>query len=198
MSGDSGLPIHSSITVHDHEDIYRENDWWKAVVSFTIGNNDSSPRTAIYLWHKRDGEWVTKQKYRISSFDEWSWLQLIITNYFEGNPNAKSTKSPDLPISDYYRMSRGNTLYRNQKWWKAAALVCQKGDYETNEVIAYLWQKVDDEWRRRQKYSVRSLNEWEEEYPIIDGLVQFEDTSSNVGDEDLYKLEQELSELDVF
>lgn len=40
--------------------------------------------------------------------------------------------------------------------------------------MIYLWQRRDDEWRRRQKYAIKSVSDWEEERRVVDERLSFD------------------------
>jgi hypothetical protein len=49
------IPTSESLHVIDSEDIYRNNDWWKAVVRYQFDANEEYDEVAVYLWHNDDG-----------------------------------------------------------------------------------------------------------------------------------------------
>lgn len=101
-------------------------------------------------------------------------------------------------MSDYYTVGVGETVFQNDSWWKAIVNVTEKGTYETNEVMVYLWQNQDGEWRRRQKYAVKNISDWEEKSEVIDQRMSVDAATSGVREgegvsSDLSTLEDELS-----
>ena len=164
---DSDYPVHTNVTVHSGETIYRTDDWWKAAVvhSYDGGN----PEIAIYLWH-RDDDWSQKNKYHVKTTDAWQADKELIEEYLSGGGSTVSDQS-SFPVSDYYRVSHGESVFQTDEWWKAIVTIDQKGSYETQEVIIYLWQKDEGDWRRRQKYAIKNRDDWGADRDAVDALL---------------------------
>jgi hypothetical protein len=62
-----------------------------------------------------------------------------------------------LPISDFYKVVESVTIFKNQKWWEAIVLF---ESYGKRSIGMYLWQKREDVWKRKHKFNVRNLEEW--------------------------------------
>jgi hypothetical protein len=191
MSESASYPINDSLTVIDGNTIYQTDEWHKAAVLYTYGgkNSDTSdPELAIYLWHKGDGKWKRKQKYSIRTADGWAEDKEVLERLlgaFEGDSISGEFTNPDaeLPVSDYYDVSTGITVFKTNQWWKAGIVIDAKGEYETTEVILYVWQRSDDEWKVRQKYAVKRPGDWEDDLealsPLLDELESEEDVTSD-------------------
>ncbi|WP_254524002.1 hypothetical protein [Natrinema caseinilyticum] len=119
----------------------------------------------MYLWH-RDDDWTRKNKYVVKTSEAWKTDREIIDQYIRSDPPSEVTTA--FPVSDYYTVGVGETVFQNDGWWKAIVNVIEKGSYETNEVMVYLWQNQEGRWRRRQKYTIKSVSDWEEECEVID------------------------------
>ncbi|MFC6720283.1 hypothetical protein [Halobacteriaceae bacterium SHR40] len=162
---DNDPPVHESLTVIEFTDIYRTEEWWKAVVRYRLESN--SEETAIYLWHNDDDDgWTRKNKYVIKTEEAWETDRQVIKSLLDGQGN-----DGDFPVSDYYNIDAGTTVSKSDDWWKAIVRIDQKGSYETEEVIVYLWQYQDDKWRRRQKYAIKDNDSWAEERDIISSML---------------------------
>lgn len=189
MSKSESFPVSDALTVLDGNTIYRTDEWHKAVVLYTYENSDrSDPELAVYLWHRRDGEWNRKQKYSIRTAEGWAEDKEEIErllNAFENKPISGEFSDPnaELPVSDYYNVSTGITVFKTDQWWKAGVVIDAKGDYETTEIILYVWQLSDDEWKVRQKYPVKRSSDWEDDLeaisPLLDKLNSGTNGSSN-------------------
>lgn len=180
MSESPSFPVDSSLTVLDGKTIYRTDEWHRAAVLYTTGQSTSDeydPDIAIYLWHKRDGSWIRKQKYTINSVGGWeddvSVLDRLFDAFRDGESVSGDFENPneELPVSDYYDVSAGVTVFKTKQWWKAGVVVDAKGEYETTEVFLYVWQRHDDEWKLRQKYSVKQLSDWEQDVEALNPLL---------------------------
>ena len=62
-----------------------------------------------------------------------------------------------LPISDFYKVVDSVTIFKNQKWWEAIVVF---ESYGKRSIGMYLWQKRQDIWKRKHKFNVRNLEEW--------------------------------------
>jgi hypothetical protein len=153
--------------------MYRTDEWWKAVVRYRFDPDDDHEEVAVYLWHN-DGEWTRKNKYVIKTLDAWQTDKTIIGHLFSAT--APSSFEEDVPVSDYYEVDGGETVFRSDGWWKAILKIVQKGSYETEEVMVYLWQESEDDWCRRQKHTVRDEQSWHEEVEAIESLLGFDGT----------------------
>jgi len=168
MVSKSRLPTHESLHVVESEDIYQNEDWWKAVVRYKFDPDEEHDEVAIYMWHDDDG-WTRKNKYVIKTPEAWETDKTIINQLFLDSSPAASAE--DFPVSDYYELSAGETVFQSDGWWKAILKISKKGSYETEEVMVYLWQDVDGEWRRRQKFTIKSQERWQEEVDVIESIV---------------------------
>lgn len=170
-------PVHSDVTVHSGETIYRTDDWWKAAVTHSYG--DSDPEIAIYLWHK-DEDWSRKNKYHVKTAEAWLADKALIQQYLDDD-GATVTDQSSFPVSDYYQICDGESVFQTEDWWKAIVTIDQKGSYETRETIIYLWQQIDGDWRRRQKYAIKDADDWGADREAVDGLLQddFEEVAAS-------------------
>jgi len=62
-----------------------------------------------------------------------------------------------LPISEFYKVVEYVTIFKNQKWWEAIVIF---ESYGKKSIGMYLWQKRQDVWKRKHKFNVRNLEEW--------------------------------------
>jgi len=168
MASESRPPVHESLHVANSSDIYRNDDWWKAVVRYKFDRSDNYEETAVYLWNNDDG-WTRKNKYVIKTIDAWETDKAIVDRLF----SDPSSVMPDnaLPVSDYYEVAAGETVFRSDDWWKAIVKISKKGSYETEEAMIYLWQETDGDWRRRQKYTIKSQERWQEEAEVVESIL---------------------------
>jgi hypothetical protein len=75
-----------------------------------------------------------------------------------GRPERMSDKTEEkLPISDFYKVVDSVTIFKNQKWWEAIVVF---ESYGKRSIGMYLWQKRQDVWKRKHKFNVRNLEEW--------------------------------------
>ena len=168
MSSDVSPPLHDSLSIVNSEDIYHNDEWWKSVVRYQLNQNDDYEEVAVYLWHDDDG-WTRKNKYVIKTIDAWETDKAIIERLF--TETSSEVSSAQFPVSDYYELDGGETVFESDDWWKAILRISEKGSYETQEVMVYLWQEKDGQWRRRQKFTLKNQDKWNEQKEIVESLV---------------------------
>ena len=169
------FPVHEDLTVVEGETIYRTDDWWKGIVRYHFRDEERT-EVAVYLWH-RDENWTRKNKYTIKTASAWEEDRPLIESLLTGTPSEQDSEGDPstVPVSDYYTVDSAYTVFQSEEWWKAIVKISKKGDYETTEVIVYVWQNTDDGWRRRQKYAIKDLDDWDEERVLIESFLSDEE-----------------------
>lgn len=74
-----------------------------------------------------------------------------------------------FPVHEDLDVQDGETVFKSEDWWKAVVLY---EGYRGPEIGVYLWQQQDGDWRRQQKYVIRSQDDWEQDKEIIDRYVE--------------------------
>lgn len=180
---DTPIPVHDSLTVVDSEDIYHTSDWWKAAVKYRFDDVDEYNEVAVYLWHREDDGWKRKNKYVIKSEEAWRTDSSVIESLLNQKSSAATEQTEqEFPVSDYYTVGAGKTIFESDSWWKAILRITQKGSYETSEVMVYLWQRRDDDWVRRQKYAIKDEESWRDEKAAIESVLGLSVETSPDGD----------------
>jgi len=177
-------PVSDSLRVVDGQTIYRTDDWWKAFVSYQYEDRQDSDSIdrAVYLWHNDDGEWKRKQKYLVRSRETWIADREYIEEFLSADsddPVNYDFDESSLPVSDYFTVGDAATVFKTEDWWKTVVRIDAKGDWSTREVVVYVWQADGEEWRRRQKYAIKSKSDWEEEAEIISNHLRKETGPKN-------------------
>lgn len=62
-----------------------------------------------------------------------------------------------LPISDFYKVVDYVTIFQSEKWWEAIVVFESFGK---RSIGLYLWQKRNGAWKRKHKFNIRNLEEW--------------------------------------
>ena len=62
-----------------------------------------------------------------------------------------------LPISEFYKVIDSVTIFKSKSWWEAIVVFESNGK---KSIGMYLWQKKQDVWKRKHKFNVRNLEEW--------------------------------------
>ena len=74
----------------------------------------------------------------------------------------------ELPVSDFYKVIDHVTVFKSQKWWKAIVVFESGG----RRVIGmYLWVNREGVWKRKHKFDVWSLDEWNKLKAAVEQLV---------------------------
>jgi hypothetical protein len=82
---------------------------------------------------------------------------------------AESTEktSEKLPISEIYKVVDYITIFKSSKWWEAIVVY---EAYGKRSIGVYLWVKRNNVWKRKNKFSVRNLDEWNKVKDAVDQL----------------------------
>ncbi|MEM3617114.1 MAG: hypothetical protein QXJ31_04295 [Candidatus Bathyarchaeia archaeon] len=62
-----------------------------------------------------------------------------------------------LPISEFYKVIDYITIFKSEKWWEAIVIFESFG---RRSIGLYLWQRRDGVWKRKHKFNVRNMEEW--------------------------------------
>jgi len=62
-----------------------------------------------------------------------------------------------LPVSDFYKVIDYITIFKSEKWWETIVIFESFGK---RSIGLYLWQKRNDVWKRKHKFNVRNMEEW--------------------------------------
>ena len=73
-----------------------------------------------------------------------------------------------LPISESLTMIEARTIFKSDKWWAAVVLMESFG---RKQLAIYLWNKKDNQWKRRQKFVVRNKAQWSQYKEAIEDLL---------------------------
>jgi hypothetical protein len=75
-----------------------------------------------------------------------------------GRLECMSDKTDEkLPISEFYRVVDSVTIFKSKSWWDAIVVFESNGK---RSIGMYLWQKKQDIWKRKHKFNVRNMEEW--------------------------------------
>jgi|WetSurMetagenome_2_1015567.scaffolds.fasta_scaffold02271_8 aminopeptidase len=82
----------------------------------------------------------------------------VITLMLEDGVFPEDASEEKLPISDFYKVVSYVTIFKSADWWEAAVAF---EVYGKRQLGLYLWQKRGGEWKRKNKFGIRTLEEWE-------------------------------------
>jgi hypothetical protein len=82
---------------------------------------------------------------------------------------TETTEKTDekLPISDFYKVVGYVTIFKSGKWWEAIVVFEASG---RRSIGFYLWENRNGVWKRKNKFSVRNLDEWNKVKDAVDQL----------------------------
>ena len=82
---------------------------------------------------------------------------------------TESSEKPSekLPISEFYKVVDYVTIFKSAKWWEAIVVFEASG---RRSIGLYLWEKGTHVWKRKNKFSVRNLDEWNKVKNAVDQL----------------------------
>lgn len=63
-----------------------------------------------------------------------------------------------VPVNEAITVLKQKTIYKKGKWWCAVVKGEQFGKTKT---YLYLWIQDNGKWKRKQKFTVPSLKDWE-------------------------------------
>ena len=75
-----------------------------------------------------------------------------------------------LPVSERLKVLQYETIFKTNKWWAAVALLESFG---RRQVALYLWTRKENQWKRKQKYVIRSRGEWLQVRDAIEKLIAY-------------------------
>jgi len=76
--------------------------------------------------------------------------------------------SEKLPISEFYKVIDQTTIFRSEKWWEAIVLIESFG---RRSIAMYLWQFRDGKWKRKHKFQLRNIDEWNKVKKAVDEFI---------------------------
>ena len=75
--------------------------------------------------------------------------------------------SEEIPVSKFYKVVDYVTIFKSDKWWEAVAVIESFG---RKSIAMYLWQFRDGKWKRKHKFQLRNLEEWEKVKNAVEKL----------------------------
>lgn len=72
------------------------------------------------------------------------------------------------PISDFYKVVDHVTIFKTDKWWEAIALIESSG---RRFIAMYMWRFREGKWKRKHKFQLSDVDEWNKVKNAIDKLV---------------------------
>lgn len=77
------------------------------------------------------------------------------------------TEKEKLPLSEFYKVIDYATIFKSEKWWEAVVVIESFG---RRSIAMYLWQKRSDIWKRKHKFQIRNMDEWNKVKVAIEQL----------------------------
>jgi hypothetical protein len=76
-------------------------------------------------------------------------------------------QTEQLPLSSFYKVLDQVTISKSEKWWEAIVIIESLG---RRSIAMYLWQNTNGKWKRKHKFQIRNLQEWEKVKGAVDTL----------------------------
>ena len=76
--------------------------------------------------------------------------------------------SEKLPISEFYKVVDSLTIFKSGKWWEAIVAIESFG---RRSIAMYMWEFRDGKWKRKHKFSIRSVDEWNKVKDSVEKLL---------------------------
>ncbi|MCK5628102.1 hypothetical protein KAI12_01420 [Candidatus Bathyarchaeota archaeon] len=73
-----------------------------------------------------------------------------------------------LPISDFYKVVTFKTIFKTEKWWEAVVVFENQG---RRALGLYLWQNRAGQWKRKHKFAIKNVDEWNKLRTAMDQLI---------------------------
>ena len=74
----------------------------------------------------------------------------------------------DLPVHESLKPLAYREIYRTERWWCAAVLLQV---YGRREVDVYQWLNSGGVWKRKQKFSVKDVQNWNKIRQAVESLI---------------------------
>jgi aminopeptidase len=85
----------------------------------------------------------------------------------ETSESPSEKQEEKLPISEFYKVIEYVTIFKSNTWWEAIVVF---ENYGKRQMGLYLWQKRNDTWKRKNKFGIRNLEEWNKLKNAVDQL----------------------------
>jgi hypothetical protein len=76
--------------------------------------------------------------------------------------------SEKLPISEFYKVVDYLTIFKSDKWWEAIVAIESFG---RRSIAMYMWEFRDGKWKRKHKFSIRNVDEWNKVKDSVEKLL---------------------------
>ncbi len=107
---------------------------------------------------------MNKPTVRVTLEDN-SVLPVLVNGIYQNIQCSEADEK--LPISSVYKVIEYTTLFKTDRWWEAVVVF---ETYGKPQLGLYLWQKRDGVWKRKNKFSVHNLEEWDKLKAIVEYL----------------------------
>ncbi len=84
-------------------------------------------------------------------------------------PSSKEEQAENYPVDENLKQLAGKTIYKTEKWWKAAVL---SEGWGKKALTVYLWQFRNGDWKVVQKYKIHRKDEWAKDKETIEALIE--------------------------
>ncbi len=105
--------------------------------------------------------------------DDGSTIKVLADGEFQLTKTKEKTEQKlqeeeKLPISEVYKVIDHITIYKTDLWWEALVIF---ETYGRRQIGMYLWQKRNGQWKRKNKFGIRTLDEWNKLKTAVEQLI---------------------------
>ncbi len=100
--------------------------------------------------------------------EDGSEINVLTDGKFQEDKPIAKADAEKLPISTVYKLIDYVTIFKTDLWWEA--IVVFETTYGKRQIGMYLWQKRKDQWKRKNKFGIRTLDEWNKLKNAVDQL----------------------------
>lgn len=79
-----------------------------------------------------------------------------------------SEDNEPYPVHETVKVLDGRTIFKTAKWWQAVILANMFGH---DKIMIYLWQNKDGQWKRKHKFGINFVKDWEKLKVAVDEFI---------------------------
>lgn len=84
-------------------------------------------------------------------------------------PTSSAPAEEKLPTNEMIKVIDHITISKNASWWTAVVLAGEEG---RKKVMLYMWNKRDDKWSRKQKFTIARKADWAKYKDAVEKLLE--------------------------
>jgi len=130
------------------------------------GGKNNSANHMDFMMHKPTVNAITSDGQIINILSDGEFQPTDLKP--KSKESQQSQQKEKLPISEVYKVIDYITVYKTDFWWEAIVVF---EIYGRRQIGMYLWQKRNGQWKRKNKFGIRNLDEWNKLKATIEQLL---------------------------